>query len=291
MKKVMSGRKFSTILRYLHCCPVDNRDPSADNYNPSYKVAEQRIYLHQRYERLFVPGQQLSLDETLLRAFGGIKFKVRIVSKSARYGITVYVLTDARTAFILRVVVYTGKSTYDREKEMDKKKTVQIVERLVNPYKDSHRTIYVDRFYTSIELLKSLAERKLYLTGIMMANRIPQGIRIAKTSATFRQMKRGDAVKSKFLFKVGDENMEAGLVSWKDRSMVYCLSNDSNNFEFDKCTHRSANGLVKIPRPVFHCQLQRIHGWSRLGGYAPFALQLYDHGPKSAVAETVFLSR
>jgi Transposase IS4 len=53
-----------------------------------------------------------------------------------------------------------------------------------------------------------------------------------------------------FLFKVGDENMEAGLVSWKDRSMVYCLSNDSNNFEFDECTRRSANGLVKIPRPV-----------------------------------------
>jgi Transposase IS4 len=160
-------------------------------------VAELRIYLHQRHERLFVPGQQLSLDETLLRAFGGIKFKVRIVSKSARYRIKVYVLTAAMTAFVLRGVDYTGKSTYDRE-IMDKKKTVQIVERLVNQYKNSHRTIYVDRFYPSIELLKSLAERKLYLTGTMMANRIPQGIIIAKTSATFRQLKRGDAVKCSY---------------------------------------------------------------------------------------------
>jgi hypothetical protein len=62
---------------------------------------------------MFIPGQQLSLDETLIWAFGQIKFKVRIVTKAAaRYGIKLYVVTDAVTAFILKVVIYTGKSTY-----------------------------------------------------------------------------------------------------------------------------------------------------------------------------------
>jgi Transposase IS4 len=112
MKKVMSGRKFFCILRYLHCCPVENQDHSADDYDPSYKIAEVRDYLENRYLKLFVPGQQLSLDETLIRAFGRIKFKVRIVTKAARYGIKIYVITDAATAFVLRVVIYTGKTTY-----------------------------------------------------------------------------------------------------------------------------------------------------------------------------------
>ena len=62
----------------------------------------------------------MSLDETLIRTFGRIKFKVRIISKSARYGIKIYVLTDAATAFVVRIIIYTGKFTYheaDNEKE------------------------------------------------------------------------------------------------------------------------------------------------------------------------------
>ena len=45
MKKVMSGRKFFTILRYLQCCPLHNQDQMAVGYNPSYKVAEVRDFL------------------------------------------------------------------------------------------------------------------------------------------------------------------------------------------------------------------------------------------------------
>lgn len=252
MKKVMSGRKFFTILRYLHCCPVQNQNPAAPDYDPSYKVAEIRDKLEERYRKLFVPGQQLSLDETLVRAFGRIKFKVRIVTKAARYGIKIYVITDAATAFVLRVVFYTGKSTYYAEADaVVAKKTVQVVNRLVEWYKDSHRTIYVDRFYTSMELLKSLAEKKLYVTGTMMANRIPLGIRIAKTSPAFRRMKRGDATKFKIQFRLKDgTEAGAGLVCWRDRQLVYCLSNDSNNYEFDNCNRRGEGGIVTLPRPI-----------------------------------------
>jgi hypothetical protein len=137
--------------------------------------------LEARYIRLFVPGQQLSLDETLIRAFGKIKFKVRIVTKAARYGIKIYVITDATTAFVLWVLIYTSKTTYyvDQDSQADRQKTVQIVNPLVEPFVGSHQTIYVDWFYTSLDLLKLLAEKNLYITGTMLANRIPMGIRIA----------------------------------------------------------------------------------------------------------------
>lgn len=252
MKKIMSGRKFFTILRYLHCCPAENQDRNDPNYDACYKISEMKNYLEKRYDALFIPGQQLSLDETLLRAFGRIKFKVRIISKSARYGIKVYVLTDAVTAFVLRVLIYTGKSTYySQESEaQQKKKTVDIVEQLVEPYKGSHRTIFIDRFYTSIELLQSLSARDLYVTGTMNANRIPTGLRLAKSSRDYKAMKRGDMVKFKFTYKVGELERQAGMVGWKDRNMVYCLSNDSNNHEMDECTRRGANGLLKLPRPI-----------------------------------------
>jgi DNA polymerase III epsilon subunit-like protein len=131
--KTMTGRKFFTILWYLHCCSMDNQ-PVGNDYNPTYKVKEIQDYLEDRYNRLFIPGQQLSLDETLIWAFGRIKFKVRIVTKAARYGIKLYVVTDAVTAFVLKVVIYTGMSTYyESNNQQEKKKTVQVVEQFVQP--------------------------------------------------------------------------------------------------------------------------------------------------------------
>jgi Transposase IS4 len=181
VKKIISGRNIFSILRYLHYCPVQNQDHSADDYDPSYKIAEVRDYMENRYLKRFVTGQQLSLDENLIRAFGKIKFKVRIVTKAARYGIKIYDITDASTAFVLRVVIYTGKTTYysDPDSLQDRLKTVQVVNRLVEPFVGTHRTIYIDPFYTSLDILKSLAEKKLYITGTLLANRIPQRIRVA----------------------------------------------------------------------------------------------------------------
>jgi hypothetical protein len=89
----------------------------------------------------------------------------------------------------------------------------------------------------------------------MLANRIPQGIRVAKTSQTFKQTKWGDALKCRVWFiglKSGQAS-QAGLVCWRDWNMVYCLSNDSNNFEFDECK-------ILIPRTVFIASYNKYMG-------------------------------
>jgi Transposase IS4 len=165
----------------------------------------------------------------LIRAFGRMKFKVRIVSKAARYGIKIYVVTDAETAFVLKVIIYTGKTTYNAD-DADGKKTVQICCKLIENYVGSHRTIYVDRFYTSVDLMKALRERDIYVTGTVMSNRIPKGVRIAKNSAEFKAMNRGD--KKIFRLKMfhtdgkeydGQNCSYGGLVCWRDRNMVYSV--------------------------------------------------------------------
>jgi hypothetical protein len=32
--------------------------------------------------------------------------------------------------------------------------------------------------------------------------------------------------------------------------MVYCLSNGTNNFDFDECSRRGIGGIIRIPRPL-----------------------------------------
>ena len=123
----MSGHKFGRILRYLHCCdPTKTGMNDNGEYDPLYKVGELMRALQARWDILFVPYQQLSLDETLLQAFGWMKFKVQIILKSARYGIKLYMVTDATTSYVLKVLAYTGKYTYQESTSESMKIPVQV---------------------------------------------------------------------------------------------------------------------------------------------------------------------
>jgi Transposase IS4 len=85
--------------------------------------------------------------------------------QSARYGIKIYVVTDAVTSFVLRIIIYTGSDTYYFNNNVGDKKTVQVVKQLLEPYYGTNRCVYIDRFYTSIDLLKELQKNQIYVTG------------------------------------------------------------------------------------------------------------------------------
>jgi Transposase IS4 len=92
-------------------------------------------------------------------------------------------------------------------------------------------------------------------------------------------MKRGDALKCRVRFRTrSGQESQAGLVCWRDRNMIYCLSNDSNNFAFDECSRRGLGGITRIPRPVSIANynkymggvdladMRRLHGNSTIKG-------------------------
>ena len=137
------------------------------------------------------PAQALSLDESLIWAFGQIKFKVRIITKLVLYRIKVYVLTNAETSYILNLKFYTGRAMYKIEAS-EEKKTVRIVTDLYWQFQGTHRTIYVDWFYTSIDLLKALDEMSLYVTNTLMQCQVPKHLRIAKSSVVYKRMSCGN---------------------------------------------------------------------------------------------------
>jgi hypothetical protein len=87
----------------------------------------------------------------------------------------------------------------------------------------------------------------------MMANRLPPEIRVDKKSAAYKAMSRGDYYRGKLTYtrKDGITEATAGVVvAWRDGTMVYCLSNDVNNHECDKCRRRVDGGVVEVKRPI-----------------------------------------
>ena len=82
-------------MKALYICCIDSLKSGDPVYDPNIKVVEFKEALESKFCSLYIPGRNLSVDETLLRAYGRIGFKMRVVTKAARYGIKMYVATDA----------------------------------------------------------------------------------------------------------------------------------------------------------------------------------------------------
>jgi Transposase IS4 len=175
-------------------------------------------------------------------------------------------------------------------------KTVQIVKHLCLPYAGLHRTVFVDRFYTSINLMKELDKMELYFVGTVMRNRIPNELTIAKNSTIFKSMERGDCTNHTFSYK-DDNNIirKYGLVCWKGRDMVYCLTNNFSTENYDTCRQRSVGGLLRLNRPsvigeynrymggVDLADQRRLHCNSTIMGQHRWWLKLLDVGTANAL--------
>ena len=59
---------------------------------------------------------------------------VLLVTKSSRYGINIYVVTDAETAFVLKAIIYTGNYTYSNNGNTDMLNTVKFVCEMCKPF-------------------------------------------------------------------------------------------------------------------------------------------------------------
>ena len=141
--------------------------------------------------------------------------------------------------FVLQVIIYTGKSTYNKTSNLGDKKTVAILKELCKCMQGSHRTVYLDRFYTSVDLLKELHDMDIYMTGMLMKICIPKELTIPKSTKRFKEMNRGDMTHHLYQYRSKGKMCRAGLVCWKDRDIIYCISNETGTVDGDKCTWRS----------------------------------------------------
>jgi Transposase IS4 len=133
-------------------------------------------------------------------------------------------VTDAFTAYVLKVNISPPKKPYIQQDD-DLMRMVQIVKHLCLPYVGPQRTVSVDCFYTSINLMKELDKLELHAFGMAMRTCVPKELTIAKNSTIFTNMSQGDYTNHTNKYEDNFSTVPTyGLVCWKDRDMIYCLS-------------------------------------------------------------------
>jgi hypothetical protein len=174
--KMFSRTRFEFILRFFHL--ADNSTlakPGHPDYNPCGKFEPLVNHCNNLFKFHFTPHQNLSVDESLI----GTKNRTQILQYMPnkhhhKWGIKLWVMCDSVVNYCLGFLVYRGKNSGEDTEEMKQYglgySVVMRLLRLGNYMKKGYH-VFVDNFFTSIQLAKKLYKSETFLTGTLRRNR------------------------------------------------------------------------------------------------------------------------
>ncbi|XP_020298085.1 piggyBac transposable element-derived protein 4-like [Pseudomyrmex gracilis] len=176
--KIMSRNRFLQIMQSWHFC--NNNDISP---NPHRLVKVQPVidYFKEKFNNVYKPDQQLSLDECVIPWRGRLSIKTYNPTKITKYGILVRMLSEARTGYVSNFCVYAA----------DGKKLEETVLSVIGPYKNMWHHIYQDNYYNNVNIANIYLKNKLRVCGTIRKNRgLPQILQTVKLSRGQHQFLR-----------------------------------------------------------------------------------------------------
>ena len=163
-RRIIPQNKLVLIKKYMHFVDISEL---GEIYNRSSKIHPIHKYLVQRWQSLLTLGRHVSIDEALLLWKGRLTWKQYIRTKRARFGIKTFVLADACTGYVWNSVIYTGDDTRINPDSNFNYNATNIVMSQAENILDEERCIYVDNWYSSVELLDELGKRSTDVVGTL----------------------------------------------------------------------------------------------------------------------------
>ncbi len=236
---IMSRDRFFQILRYLHL--VDSslqKKKGEDGYDPLYKVRPLLEHFSAVFPCFYQPEQQLLVDEMMVGTRCRISFLQYLPKKPTKFGIKIFINSEARTGYVLSFQVYTGKVASNEEG--NKGVGHRVVMDLLDSFLGRKHWVFVDNFYSSPALFIDLLKNKTYATGTARTNR--KGFPEMLTSqakmdiGSYQFANKGDLL----------------AVRWQDRREVFMLST-AHNTSVETVMKRPKGSREKEPLPCPSC--------------------------------------
>ena len=175
VQQISTTAAFSAFHRQFttsSSCSTEPR-PAIQNTATSYD------HFFEKFQTNYDVQQDVSVDESLLLWKGRLIFRQYLPLKRARFGIKIYKLCESATGYTYRYYVYVGKDDSFTlpcapgvpVMPSDFGSTEKIVWYLMMPLLDKGHRLYVDNFYTSVQLFHMLFLHKTPACGTIRSNR------------------------------------------------------------------------------------------------------------------------
>ena len=162
ISSVMSRIQFEQIWRFLHLAD-NSQDDKTDRL---FKVRHFVDLVTTQFSDNYTLHQPVTIDEAMIPYKGRLTFKQYMKNKPTKWGIKVFVLSDATNGYIYRLQIYTGKNL---ESTVDAGLCSRVLLELMTGL-DGHQ-LYTDNYYTSPEVYLQLFDQGINCCGTARTNR------------------------------------------------------------------------------------------------------------------------
>ena len=234
----MGKSRFQELNQYFHT--KDNHKAKAKedpDYDPLFKVKPLLKLVTKQNRALYNPGQDISVDEAMIKFNGRLSFKQYVKGKPNPWGIKVWCACDSRTGCLLEFDVYLGRITDPMPHGVGH----HVVTKLTSRFLEKGYHMYNDSYFSSVKLAKDLEAHKTYSCATIHANR--QGWPADLGKLAVKNMTKGEVKYRQ------DGNLLATV--WKDKRVV-CLLSTNSDAGMQKIKRKAPGGTkeVDIPKPV-----------------------------------------
>ncbi|XP_043283530.1 piggyBac transposable element-derived protein 4-like [Venturia canescens] len=227
ISSIMTFNRFSFIMNHLHINDNDKEPRKGDPcYDKLYKIRPMITCLNETFKNCFKPNKNQSIDEPIVKFKGRSSMKQYNPMKPIKRGFKIWVRAD-QTAYVCEFQVYTGKVGKTPETNLGGRVVIDLTREIVG----GNDRVYFDNFFTSVNLLTSLKQEKIFACGTVRKDRKD----LPKNHKPDKDMKRGDCE-----YKTSPD----GLVwlKWMDKKAVYFLSNFHDPLEMVTVKRKEKDG-------------------------------------------------
>lgn len=205
VQKIMKRDRFECLLKCLHFS--NNEVTTSDRL---FKIRNVLELICKQFQRTLVPGENLVIDESMVPWRGRLVFRQYLPAKAHKYGIKLYKICTP-DAFTYDLRVYVGKNEVN-ENRSNHGHSYDVCLQLMEKLLGEGRTLFIDNFYTSVQLCKDLLDKNTYVCGTLRTNR-----KRNPKSVTLKKIKKGEIY--------GEQNEDGiKVIKWIDKRQVLMIS-------------------------------------------------------------------
>lgn len=107
--KIFTRKRFNQIFWMLH---LKTPNPAKNDIRTRIQRASNFLeYINSRFSDYFIPGENICVDESVVKFKGKISFITYNPNKPTKWGIRIYVLADSETGYVYSILPYYGSIT------------------------------------------------------------------------------------------------------------------------------------------------------------------------------------
>ena len=165
--EVFPIKRFLKVLRCLH---LNNNQIMPARGTPAfdklYKIRPLITHFSQVYSESFTPSRNVAIDESMIGFKGRTSLKQYMPMKPVKRGFKVWALACSETGYLYAFDIYQGKGEAGPDTLGER-----VILKLLASLEDKGFCAYFDNFFTTIPLMKKLADRSLFGCGTIRQTR------------------------------------------------------------------------------------------------------------------------